>query len=77
MIASLIQTLATSLRENGRTMTFGELRELLSSVGYKYQTNLGVARGAIRSAYATASDPKVKDAVAMAFTDQNGNYSWQ
>ena len=77
MIASLIQTLAVSLRENERTMTFGELRELLSSVGFEYRTNRGVARGPIRSAYATASDPKVKDAVATAFTDRNGNYRWQ
>ena len=74
MIQNLIQTLAVSLMENGKTMTFTELRSLLSSVGYDYKTDLGVARGPIRSAYSRATDPEIKDSVPRAYTNKYGLY---
>ena len=77
MVPILIQSIAVGLQENGKTLTFSELRTLLAAVGYNYETDLGVARGAIRSAYARTQDPNVKRAVATAFTNRYGEYPWQ
>ena len=80
----LIKEMAESLSNSGKTATFGQVGEALNDLGITttYGTLYSGSRGTakiVQDAYRDLEnngDPLGASKVAKAFTDDNGNYSW-